>query len=80
MTDKAQHLANGLGWFSIGLGVAEIFAPHQVERLIGIRDNEQRRKAPQNLRISRDRSGYRNSSPAAAARAVGLGACGGRPA
>jgi uncharacterized membrane protein len=30
-----RRLARGLGWFSIGLGVAELVAPRQVARLIG---------------------------------------------
>jgi uncharacterized membrane protein len=31
------HLKNGLGWFSIGLGVAELIAPGAVSQLIGVR-------------------------------------------
>ena len=38
-----QRLANGLGWFSIGLGLAEFVAPGQVARLIGMRDTGGRR-------------------------------------
>jgi len=34
---NAQQLAHFLGWFSIGLGVAEVVAPRQLGRLIGIR-------------------------------------------
>lgn len=30
-----------LGWFSIGLGLAELFAPRQVAKLIGIEDEEE---------------------------------------
>ena len=33
-------LAKGLGWFSIGLGLAELTAPASMARLIGVRDNE----------------------------------------
>lgn len=33
----ARQVANGLGWFSIVLGVAEIAAPDQLARLIGTR-------------------------------------------
>lgn len=33
-----QRLANGLGWFSIGLGLAEVVAPGKVTRVIGVRD------------------------------------------
>lgn len=33
----AQQLARGLGWFSIGLGAAELFAPKRMSKLIGDR-------------------------------------------
>jgi hypothetical protein len=33
---KAQRLARGLGWFSIGLGLAEALAPRRVARISGI--------------------------------------------
>lgn len=33
---KAESLALGLGWFSIGLGLAELFAPRSVARAIGM--------------------------------------------
>jgi uncharacterized membrane protein len=39
-----ERLANGLGWFSIGLGVAEIAAPGSVARLIGVDDDSKTRK------------------------------------
>lgn len=32
----AERVAIGLGWFSIGLGVAELTAPHGLARLIGL--------------------------------------------
>jgi uncharacterized membrane protein len=35
-----ERLALGLGWFSIGLGLAEVAAPGSVARLIGISDDE----------------------------------------
>jgi len=35
---RADKLAQGLGWFSIGLGVAQIVAPRGVARLIGVKD------------------------------------------
>jgi uncharacterized membrane protein len=35
-----QTLARGLGWFSIGLGLAELLAPRQVGRAIGVRGKE----------------------------------------
>ena len=34
----AEQLALGLGWFSIGLGLAELFAPRHVARAIGMPD------------------------------------------
>lgn len=34
-----ERLANGLGWFSIGLGVAEVIAPGMVANVIGVRNN-----------------------------------------
>jgi uncharacterized membrane protein len=39
----AERLANGLGWFSIGLGVAEIAAPGGMARFVGIEDDEDNR-------------------------------------
>jgi uncharacterized membrane protein len=41
--DSAQRRARGLGWFSIGLGLAQIGAPRTVARLIGIDDDEETR-------------------------------------
>lgn len=37
----AQQVARGLGWFSLGLGVAELIMPGQISRLVGVRDGEQ---------------------------------------
>jgi uncharacterized membrane protein len=34
-----RQIAQGLGWFSIGLGIAEIAAPETVARLIGVRNS-----------------------------------------
>jgi len=34
--------AHGLGWASIGIGLAELAAPKQVEALLGLDDNPQR--------------------------------------
>jgi hypothetical protein len=39
-----QQLANGLGWFSIGLGLAEIAAPNLVANLIGVTNDSKTRK------------------------------------
>ena len=38
--DRAEGLAIGLGWFSVGLGLAELSAPRAIARLIGIRPDE----------------------------------------
>jgi uncharacterized membrane protein len=40
---RAEQLANGLGWFSIALGAAELAVPGGVARLIGVRDDEDNR-------------------------------------
>jgi uncharacterized membrane protein len=37
---NAERVARGLGWFSIGLGVAELFAPGAVARLVGSRNHK----------------------------------------
>ncbi len=34
-----QKLARGLGWFSIGLGAAELLAPRAISRLVGARNS-----------------------------------------
>lgn len=41
--DGKEHLANGLGWFSIGLGLAEVVAPGRVAQLIGLPDEDRTR-------------------------------------
>src|ERR1700704_3962375 len=37
-----ERLARSLGWFSIGIGVAEVVAPRRMEKLIGVRDDHRR--------------------------------------
>lgn len=37
---SADRLAQALGWFSIGLGVAQITAPRRVARMIGVQDTD----------------------------------------
>jgi uncharacterized membrane protein len=37
-----ERVAKGLGWFSIGLGLAQIAAPRSMARLIGVNDREAR--------------------------------------
>jgi uncharacterized membrane protein len=34
---KQQDLARALGWFSVGLGIAELLAPRKLERAIGVK-------------------------------------------
>lgn len=34
---SARKLANALGWFSIGLGIAEMVAPRRLGRMLGVR-------------------------------------------
>jgi uncharacterized membrane protein len=36
---RAERVANALGWFSIGLGLAELLAPRGLAKLIGVRDD-----------------------------------------
>jgi uncharacterized membrane protein len=35
----AERLARGLGWFSIGLGLAEVLAPRGIAKIVGVRGN-----------------------------------------
>jgi len=42
-SNATQRRARGLGWFSIGLGLAQIGAPRAVARLIGISDDDETR-------------------------------------
>ncbi|MBL6458261.1 cyclase dehydrase [Belnapia sp. T6] len=37
---QARGLAQGLGWFSIGLGLVEVLAPHRVTRATGLEGHE----------------------------------------
>src|SRR3954453_21931986 len=42
---SGQALARGLGWFSIGLGLAEVPAPRRLARAAGIDDREEAARA-----------------------------------
>jgi len=42
LLDDPERVAKGLGWFSIGLGLAQITAPRGMARLIGVNDREER--------------------------------------
>ena len=37
---QSERLARALGWFSIGLGLAEVVAPHSVARLVGLEEDD----------------------------------------
>src|SRR3954453_17949472 len=37
---SVDRLAKGLGWFSIGLGAAELFAPQRITRALGMEGKE----------------------------------------
>src|SRR3954463_7408689 len=40
-TEYAHSMARGLGWFSIGLGLAEVMAPRALTRGLGMEGSEQ---------------------------------------
>lgn len=40
MSGQRSALSEGLGWFSIALGLAQVAAPRQVARLIGVREDD----------------------------------------
>src|SRR6187551_2011930 len=40
---RAKRRGRGLGWFSVGLGLAELLAPGGIARLIGVPDNSRSR-------------------------------------
>ena len=37
---QSDRLARALGWFSIGLGIAEVVAPQGVARLVGLEEDD----------------------------------------
>jgi uncharacterized membrane protein len=43
--EDTERLARALGWFSIGLGLAELATPRTVARMVGVSDNRSNRKA-----------------------------------
>lgn len=48
---EAAGVANFLGWFSLGLGVAEIVAPHAVSELIGVKPTRKNRSVMQAMGV-----------------------------
>lgn len=53
----SHQLAQVLGWFSVGLGLAELAAPASVARLIGVPDTEQNRSTLRMLGLREMTSG-----------------------
>ncbi|HEY0848011.1 MAG TPA: SRPBCC family protein [Noviherbaspirillum sp.] len=51
---RAERLAKTLGWFSIGLGLAQVLAPHRMSRAVGI---DQRPRLMQTLGVREIASG-----------------------
>lgn len=43
--EQDERIAEGLGWFSLGLGIAQLLAPGALNRLAGIRDDAAARRA-----------------------------------
>jgi uncharacterized membrane protein len=41
--EDGERLAQGLGWFSLGLGLAQVAAPGQLAQLIGVPDDDENR-------------------------------------
>ncbi|WP_034388853.1 hypothetical protein [Deinococcus sp. YIM 77859] len=37
---KAQQVARGLGWFSLGIGVLEVAAPSRLTRFLGVQEKD----------------------------------------
>ena len=58
--DPAERRAKGLGWFSIGLGLAQIGAPRLVARLIGIAERAYG-KDNFSLIVTADHGGHKNN-------------------
>ena len=47
--EQVNRIAQGLGWFSIGLGAAEVLAPDQMAKIIGVRESDRRVCRPLHL-------------------------------
>jgi uncharacterized membrane protein len=43
--ERTERLARGLGWFSLGLGLTQLASPRGVARMIGLRGDDDDRKA-----------------------------------
>ncbi|WP_158043687.1 transcriptional regulator [Skermanella pratensis] len=53
----AGRLAQGLGWFSLALGLAQVAAPAGMARLVGVPDEEENRNAMRALGLREIASG-----------------------
>ncbi|HEU4643524.1 MAG TPA: SRPBCC family protein [Gemmatimonadaceae bacterium] len=65
---EGAGLATALGWFSIGLGLAELVAPQRMARMIGVRDDEESRNVMRAVGAREIASGIGLLSQPAAAR------------
>ena len=54
---EGASLAQGLGWFSLGLGLAEVVAPSALARVVGVADNARTRAALRALGVRELASG-----------------------
>ncbi|CAN5774020.1 hypothetical protein BH23GEM6_BH23GEM6_21010 [soil metagenome] len=50
-SQEAQGLANFIGWFSIGLGIAEIVGTHQLTELIGVKPTRKNKAVMQAMGV-----------------------------
>ncbi len=54
---QGERLARALGWLSIGVGIAEIVAPHSVARLAGLEQDEANRRVVRGMGVREIASG-----------------------
>jgi uncharacterized membrane protein len=54
---QGERLARALGWFSLGLGLAEVVAPQGVARLIGLEDGERNHRLLRGMGVREIASG-----------------------
>ena len=71
-SDDGERLARALGVFSVGLGLAQILAPHGVARAIGVDDDDENRKTMRAVGLPGDRH-RRGTAHPTASRCVRLG-------
>jgi uncharacterized membrane protein len=56
-TRAGERLARALGWFSVGLGAAQILAPQRVARLVGVDDSRENQALMRGLGVRETASG-----------------------